>query len=42
MKEGIQALVAQACHPSYSRGRDQDDFHLKPAWANSLQDPILK
>jgi hypothetical protein len=34
--------VAHACNPSYSGGRDQEDQALKPAWANSLQDPILK
>jgi hypothetical protein len=33
-----QALVA----PSYLGGRDQEDHSLKPAGANSLQDPILK
>jgi hypothetical protein len=26
-----QALVAQACNPSYSGGRDQEDLWLKPA-----------
>jgi hypothetical protein len=36
-----QALVAHACNPSYSGGRDQDS-DLKPAWANSSHDPILK
>jgi hypothetical protein len=28
------ALVAHACDPSYSGGRDQEDCGLKPAWAN--------
>jgi hypothetical protein len=28
--------VAQACYPSYSGGRDQEDRDSKPAWANSL------
>jgi hypothetical protein len=28
--------------PSYSGGRHQEDFSLKPAWANSSRDPILK
>jgi hypothetical protein len=37
-----QAPVAHACNPSYSGGRDQEDSSLKLAWANSLQDPILK
>jgi hypothetical protein len=36
------ASVAHACNPSYSGGRDQEDHGLKPAWANSLQDPISK
>jgi hypothetical protein len=36
------ALVAHACNPRYSRGRDQEDQGLKPAWANSSQDPIMK
>jgi hypothetical protein len=34
--------VVHACNPSYSGGRDQEDCGLKPARANSLQDPILK
>jgi hypothetical protein len=34
--------VAHACNPSYSGLRDQEDGSLKPARANSLQDPILK
>jgi hypothetical protein len=34
--------VAHACNPSYSGGRDQEDCSLKPAWANSSQDPISK
>jgi hypothetical protein len=34
--------VAQACNPSYSGGRDQEDLSSKPAWANSWQDPISK
>jgi hypothetical protein len=34
--------VTHACNPSYSGGRDQEDLYLKPAWANSLQDPISK
>jgi hypothetical protein len=28
--------VAQACNPSYSGGRDQEDHELKPPEANSL------
>jgi hypothetical protein len=34
--------VAHACNASYSGGRDQEDCSSKPAWANSLQDPISK
>jgi hypothetical protein len=34
--------VAHAYNPSYKGGRDQEDGSSKPAWANSLQDPILK
>jgi hypothetical protein len=37
-----QAPVAYTCNPSYSGGRDQEDCGSKPAWENSLQDPILK
>jgi hypothetical protein len=33
---------AQACNPSYSGGRDQDDHGSNPAGANSSQDPTLK
>jgi hypothetical protein len=31
----VQVLVAHACNPSYSGGRDQEDRSSKPAWANS-------
>jgi hypothetical protein len=34
--------VAHTCNPSYSGDRDQEDYGLKPAWANSSRDPILK
>jgi hypothetical protein len=34
--------VAQACNPSYSGGKDQEDHSLKPAQENSLRDPISK
>jgi hypothetical protein len=37
-----QALVAHACNPSYSGGRDQEDQSLKAAPANSSWDPISK
>jgi hypothetical protein len=30
-----QDLVAHACNPSYSGSRDQEDFGLNPAQANS-------
>jgi hypothetical protein len=35
-------LVAQACNPSYSRGRDQEDHGSKPAGANSSVRPYLQ
>jgi hypothetical protein len=34
--------MAHACSPSHSGGRDQEDDGSKPAWADSLKDPILK
>jgi hypothetical protein len=37
-----QAAVVQACNPSYSGGRDQEDHSLKPAGANSFREPFLK
>jgi hypothetical protein len=37
-----QVPVAHACNPSYSRGRVKEDHGLKPAWANSSQELILK
>jgi hypothetical protein len=40
--EGSWVPVAQACNPSYSGGRDQEDHGLKPAQVNSSQDPISK
>jgi hypothetical protein len=42
IKEISWVLVAHACNPSYSGGRDQENHGLKPAQAKSLQDPILK
>jgi hypothetical protein len=39
-KHSIQ--VAQACNPSYSGGRDQEDHGSKLAKANSSWDPISK
>jgi hypothetical protein len=35
-------LLAHSCNPSYSEGRNQEDFSLKPAPANSSQNPIWK
>jgi hypothetical protein len=35
-------LVARACNPSYSGGRDQENWGSKPPWANSLRDSISK
>jgi hypothetical protein len=32
--------VAQACNPSYSGGRDQEDPSLRPAQARTLQGPL--
>jgi hypothetical protein len=37
-----QALVAHACNPSCSEGRDQEDHGSKPAQANRSQEPISK
>jgi hypothetical protein len=37
-----RVLVAHACNPRYSGGRDQEDHNSRPAWANSLPDPISK
>jgi hypothetical protein len=34
--------VAHAYNPSYSGGSDQEDHGSKPAWANSLPDPVSK
>jgi hypothetical protein len=36
------APMAHVCDPSYLGGRDREDHGLRPAWANSLQDPISK
>jgi hypothetical protein len=38
----IQVLVAVTCNTSYSGGRDQEDYGLRPAWANSLRNPVSK
>jgi hypothetical protein len=34
--------VAHTCNPNYSGGRNQEDHSSKPAWENSLRDPISK
>jgi hypothetical protein len=31
-----RALVTHACNPSYSGGRDQEDYSLKPAGENGF------
>jgi hypothetical protein len=36
-----RVLVAHACNPSYSGGRDQEDHSSKPSWANNLR-PYLE
>jgi hypothetical protein len=38
----LRILGGHAYNPSYSGGKDQEDCSLKPAWANSSWDPILK
>jgi hypothetical protein len=35
-------LVARACNPHYSGGRDQENHSSKPAWANSSIRPYLE
>jgi hypothetical protein len=35
-------LVAHACNPSYSGGKDQEDHSLRPAQANCSRDPHLQ
>jgi hypothetical protein len=35
MENSVFSLVAQACNPSYSGCRDQEDGSSKPAQANS-------
>jgi hypothetical protein len=37
-----KVLVAHACNSSYLGDRDQEDWGLKTALANSSRDPILK
>jgi hypothetical protein len=38
----VLGVVAYACNPNYSGGKDQEDHGLKPAQANSLREPISK
>jgi hypothetical protein len=42
LKNGSWALIAHACNPSYSGGRDQEEHGSKQAWENSSKDPISK
>jgi hypothetical protein len=37
-----QELVTQACNPSYSGSKDQEDGSSKPAQANSSTRPYLE
>jgi hypothetical protein len=37
-----QAPLAYIYNPCYSGSRDQEDRSSKPAWANSLRDPMSK
>jgi hypothetical protein len=37
-----RALVAHACNPNYSGGKDQEDGGLKQAQANGSTRPYLK
>jgi hypothetical protein len=34
-------MIAQACNPSYSGGKDQENHDVKPALAKSSRDPHL-
>jgi hypothetical protein len=38
----VLMVVTDACNPSYSGGRDQEDRGFKPAQANNLRDLISK
>jgi hypothetical protein len=38
----VWTVQAHACNPTYPAGRDEKDHDLKPAWTNSMWDPILK
>jgi hypothetical protein len=42
MQNASQASLAHAYNPSYSGGKDEEDHSLKPVWANSLRDSLLK
>jgi hypothetical protein len=41
-RNSSQAPLAHTCNPSNSGSRDQEDYRLKPALANSSEDPISK
>jgi hypothetical protein len=41
-KHFVWVLMAQACYPSYSGGKDQEYDSSKPAQANSSARPYLK
>jgi hypothetical protein len=36
----MPGMVAHACNPTYSGGRDQEDHGSKPVQASSSQDPV--
>jgi hypothetical protein len=42
MYKEFQVVSQKTCNPSYSGGRDQEDWGSKPAWANSFTTPYLK
>jgi hypothetical protein len=42
IKQNQPGIGPDAYNPSYTGGRDQEDCGLKPAWANSSQDPNSK
>jgi hypothetical protein len=41
-KPSGQMPVVHTYNPSYLGGWDRENHSLRPAWANSLQDPISK
>jgi hypothetical protein len=42
ISNNASGVAPHYCNPSYSGGRDQEDCSLKPDWANSSSDLILK